>query len=93
MAAAGGGTIIVTGGMPETVPSYFSLSLGKAGVRAVVSLLAQELGPTGVHVATVTVGDVVERGTAYDPDDIAEAYVELHQQAPDAWKQEMLFVR
>src|SRR6476619_3148685 len=30
----GGGTILITGGMPTPDPRYVSLSLGKAGVRA-----------------------------------------------------------
>src|SRR5512135_3560014 len=56
MAEAGGGTILLTGGMPEPDPAVTSLSLGKAGVRALTKLLASEYGPAGVHVATVTVG-------------------------------------
>lgn len=93
MAAAGRGTIVITGGMPETVPAYFSLSLGKAACRTVVSLLDQELGPAGVHVATVTVADAVAPGTAYDPDAIAEAYWRLHRQPPGAWEREVVFAR
>lgn len=93
MASAGRGTIIITSGMPEPVPSYISLSLGKAGVRSVAALLAKELGPSGVHVATVTVCDVVVKGTAYDPDDIAESYWDLYQQAPDEWQQDVVFAR
>lgn len=91
MAEAGRGTVVITGGMPETVPSYFSLSLGKAACRTVVSLLAKELGPSGVHVASVTVCDAVEAGTAYDPDHIAEVYWELHQEPADTWRQEVVF--
>jgi NAD(P)-dependent dehydrogenase (short-subunit alcohol dehydrogenase family) len=64
MAAAGHGTIIITGGMPEPVPNAVSLSLGKAGVRALTTLLAKEFGPSGVHVATVTVFGAVAPGTA-----------------------------
>jgi NAD(P)-dependent dehydrogenase (short-subunit alcohol dehydrogenase family) len=93
MVAAGGGKIIITGGMPEPVPSYFSLSLGKAGVRSVTALLAQELGDSGVQVATVTVCGVVAPGTAYDPDEIAECYWELSQRTPDRWEQEVVFAR
>src|SRR5438105_4997805 len=40
MAAAGGGSILITGGMPEPDPAVTSLSLGKAGVRALTRLLA-----------------------------------------------------
>jgi NAD(P)-dependent dehydrogenase (short-subunit alcohol dehydrogenase family) len=90
MAERGSGSIIITGGMPEPDPRYTSLSLGKAGVRALVSLLEQQFGPAGVHVATVTVGGVVAPGTAYDPDEIAEHYWRLHTQAPDAWLREVV---
>src|SRR3954451_22400468 len=42
MAAAGGGSILITGGMPVPEPAVTSLSLGKAGVRALTTLLASE---------------------------------------------------
>ncbi|MFG3191087.1 SDR family NAD(P)-dependent oxidoreductase [Streptomyces omiyaensis] len=90
MARRGRGTFVVTGGMPETKPSYVSLSLGKAGVRALVELLDAEYGPSGVHVATVTVGGAVAPGTAYDPDDIAERYWRLHAQPRERWEREVV---
>jgi hypothetical protein len=46
MAAERGGTMITTGGMPE--PALVSLSLGKAGVRALTAVLAKEFR-TGVR--------------------------------------------
>ncbi|RSN60860.1 short-chain dehydrogenase [Amycolatopsis sp. WAC 04182] len=90
MAERGSGTIIVTGGMPEAVPAYTSLSLGKAGVRALVSLLDTQFGPSGVHVATVTVAGPVAKGTPFDPDDIAEHYWRLHTQPRADWTQEIV---
>ncbi len=90
MADAGRGTILLTGGMPEPVPDVVSLSLGKAGVRALTRLLATQYGPAGVHVATVTVGGTVAPGTAFDPDDIAEHYWRLHTQARQDWEREVL---
>ena len=101
MADTGRGTILLTGGMPEPVPDVVSLSLGKAGVRAVfhdtplssiflTRLLATQYGPAGVHVATVTVGGTVAPGTAFDPDDIAEHYWRLHTQARQDWEREVL---
>ena len=42
---AGGGTIVLTGGMPEPVPDVTSLSLGKAGVRALTELLRNAVRP------------------------------------------------
>jgi len=91
MARRGSGSIIVTGGMPEPDPRYVSLSLGKAGVRALVTLLAQEYGQSGVHVATVTVAGAVAPGTAFDPDDIAESYWRLHTQPRHLWQQEVVY--
>lgn len=91
MAARGSGSFIITGGMPEPVAQYVSLSLGKAGVRALTTMLADYYGPSGVHAATVTVYDDVVPGTAFDPDDIAEHYWRLHNQPRDAWEIEVAF--
>ncbi|MEV5748812.1 SDR family NAD(P)-dependent oxidoreductase [Actinoallomurus sp. NPDC052308] len=90
MAARGGGSFLITGGMPEPRREYVSLSLGKAGVRTLVELLDQEYGPSGVHVASVTVAGPVAPGTAFDPDDIAEHYWRLHTQPRDGWDREVL---
>ncbi|MEV6925343.1 SDR family NAD(P)-dependent oxidoreductase [Dactylosporangium sp. NPDC051485] len=90
MARRGNGSFLITGGMPEPKPQYVSLSLGKAGVRTLVALLDQEYGPSGVHVATVTVAGAVAPGTAFDPDDIAEHYWRLHSQPRQQWEQEIV---
>jgi NAD(P)-dependent dehydrogenase (short-subunit alcohol dehydrogenase family) len=89
MAGAGGGTIVITGGMPEPDPEFTSLSLGKAGVRALTKLLASEYGPAGIHVATVTVGGAVAPGGRYDPDQIAGHYWRLYTQPRPAWEHEV----
>ena len=91
MARAGRGTILLTGGMPEPVPEMTSLSLGKAGVRALAQLLARAYEPSGVHVATVTVGGAVAPGSVFDPDEIAEHYWRLHTQPRGAWEREVLY--
>lgn len=91
MAEAGGGTIVITGGMPEPEPAVTSLSLGKAGVRALTKLLARQYGPSGIHVATVTVGGAVAPGSQFDPDRIAEQYWRLHAQPRPAWEHEVVF--
>ncbi|MER5324566.1 SDR family NAD(P)-dependent oxidoreductase [Streptosporangium roseum] len=90
MAERGSGSFIVTGGMPEPEPRYVSLSLGKAGVRALVALLDKEYGPSGVHVATVTVAGAVAPGTDFDPDDIADHYWRLHTQPRHRWEREVV---
>jgi NAD(P)-dependent dehydrogenase (short-subunit alcohol dehydrogenase family) len=91
MAAIGHGTLTVTGGTPEPLPEWFSLSLGKAGVRTLVDLLDQELGPSGVHVTTVTVYGAVASGTAFDPDEIAETYWQLYRELPGEWTREVAY--
>ncbi|GAA3145224.1 SDR family NAD(P)-dependent oxidoreductase [Planomonospora alba] len=90
MAARGGGTFLITGGMPEPKPGYLSLSLGKAGVRTLVALLDEQYGPFGVHVASVTVAGPVAPGTDFDPDDIAEHYWRLYSQQRPGWEREVV---
>lgn len=84
----GSGTILLTGGMPAPDPDYISLSLGKAGLRALTQLLAERYGPAGVHVATITVAGSI--GTEIDPDDIAAHYLRLHAQQPSEWEREVV---
>ncbi|GGJ74871.1 oxidoreductase [Streptomyces camponoticapitis] len=88
MARRGGGTFLITGGMPEPKPEYVSLSLGKAGVRTLVTLLDRTYGTAGVHVASVTVHGPVAPGTDFDPDDIAAHYWRLHTQPRADWEHE-----
>lgn len=87
--AHGQGTYIITGGMPEPLPEVLSLSLGKAGVRALASMLQNFYGPRGIHVGTVTVGGAVAVGTPWDPDTVAEHYWRLHSQPRDEWELEV----
>jgi chromate reductase len=42
-------------------------------------------------VATVTVAGAVARGSAFDPDDIAEHYWRLHRQPAGAWDREFVY--
>ncbi|WAX57864.1 SDR family NAD(P)-dependent oxidoreductase [Jatrophihabitans cynanchi] len=91
MARRGGGTYLITGGMPEPDPAYTSLSLGKAGVRALAVLLDKQYAPVGVRVATVTVGGPVAPGTAFDPDDIAELYWRAHHSSRPDWRHDIAF--
>jgi NAD(P)-dependent dehydrogenase (short-subunit alcohol dehydrogenase family) len=92
MAEAGSGTILLTGGISDPIPEATSLSLGKAGVRALTSLLAKAYGPSGIHVATVTVAGGVSPGSAFDPDEIAERYWQIHLQPASEWEQEVLYL-
>jgi NAD(P)-dependent dehydrogenase (short-subunit alcohol dehydrogenase family) len=91
MVTAGGGTIVLTGGIPQPDPAVTSLSLGKAGVRALTELLDRAYGPAGLHVATVTVAGAVAPDGPYDPDEIAEHYWRLHRQPAARWEHEVLY--
>ena len=91
MAQAGHGTILITGGMPDPVPDVTSLSLGKAGVRALAELLARAYEPSGVHVATITVAGAVAPGSAFDPDEIANEYWRVHTQPAGEWEREVVY--
>ncbi len=73
------GTILFTGGMLALNPvvSRASAAISKAGLRNLAFTLADELSPNNINVGTVTIGGVVEPGTFFDPDKIAEAYWEL----------------
>ncbi|MGF1429255.1 SDR family NAD(P)-dependent oxidoreductase [Kitasatospora sp. LaBMicrA B282] len=90
LARTGGGTVIITGGMPQPVSRSTSLSLGKAGVRALTQILDQEYGRLGVHVATVTVDCAIVPGTDSDPELIAEHYWALHRQPRAQWQHEIV---
>ncbi|MFI5609119.1 SDR family NAD(P)-dependent oxidoreductase [Amycolatopsis sp. NPDC051903] len=88
MAERGRGTFLVTGGMPEPKAAYSSLSLGKAALRTLVALFAEQY--PALHFATVTVAGAVAPGTAFDPDDIAEHYWRLHTQRGPGWDLEVV---
>ncbi|MEU7635317.1 MULTISPECIES: SDR family NAD(P)-dependent oxidoreductase [unclassified Streptomyces] len=90
MAAVGGGTVLLTSGMPTARAAATSLSIGKAGLCAARAVLAEEFGPQGVHIATVTVGGPVAPGSPLDPDRIAEHYVRLARQSADQWESDVL---
>jgi len=91
MARRGHGSIILTGGMPVPDAGHVSLSLGKAGIRAVTEMLDQHYGRHGVHAATVTVAGAIAPGTDFDPADIAEHYWRLHAQVPGQWEREVMY--
>jgi NADP-dependent 3-hydroxy acid dehydrogenase YdfG len=76
------GTILLTGGGSALTPfaSGASLSVGKAAQRSLLLSLAQELGDTGVHAATVTICGMIQDGTAFDPQKLAEQFWQLHAQ-------------
>ena len=95
-----GATASLRGGV-----GFSAFAGGKAALRALAQSMAREFGPQGLHVAHVIVDGVIdservrstqpERVAALgaqglvDPQNIAQAYLWLHQQKPDAWTFEL----
>lgn len=94
MIERGRGTILFTGATAALRGGarFVNLAVGKFGLRALAQSLARELGPQGVHVAHVIIdGQIGATGDdrKLRPQDIAEAYWQLHQQPRSAWTQEL----
>ena len=87
------GTILLTGGGSALTPfaSGASLSVGKAAQRSLLLSLAQELGDTGIHAATVTICGMIKEGTAFDPQKLAEHFWQLHAQPRGSFEVERVF--
>lgn len=92
MLARGKGTILLTGGGFALAPhpDYLSISIGKAGIRALAQGLFDTFRERGVHVATVTVAGFVAAGSQ-DTRRIAQAFWTLHDQPQDGWRVETLY--
>jgi NAD(P)-dependent dehydrogenase (short-subunit alcohol dehydrogenase family) len=91
--AAGTGTLLFTSGgfADHPVPALASLSMGKAAMRSAATLVAAGVKDDGIHAATITVAGSVVRGTAFDPDKIAELFWTAHTDPTDAWQTEYRF--
>jgi NAD(P)-dependent dehydrogenase (short-subunit alcohol dehydrogenase family) len=92
MFGRGSGTILLTGGMLalHPHPDYLSLSVGKAGIRALAFGLFDGFKAKGIHIATVTVGAAVKPGSA-DAKSVAEQFWALHSQPVSAWAVESVY--
>ncbi len=93
MREAGRGTILLTGGGFALRPmaQLASVGISKAALRNLAFSLAEEAGPLGIHVATVTVGGIIKDGTPFAPDRVAEEFWQLHDQPSDVWETERLY--
>ncbi len=92
MRSARSGTIIVTGGgfADHPVPVLATLSLGKAALRSAATMLAADVEPDGIRVATLTIAGQIVAGTAFDPKNIAERYWDIVN-SNDSWQPEFRF--
>lgn len=92
MSERGAGSILLTGGgfALEPSPDYLSLSLGKAGIRAMAHGLFESLKAKGIHVATVTVAAFVDPGSNA-AQAVADQFWKLHRQQKDEWTVESTY--
>lgn len=83
-----GGALLFTGGgmAHHPVAAVASIGIGKAALRALVLMLAQELAPEAprLSVGLVSIMGQVAAGTALDPARIGEAFVAQHQRLASA---------
>ncbi|MBH1936595.1 SDR family NAD(P)-dependent oxidoreductase [Streptomyces sp. AV19] len=82
MRARGEGTLLLTTGVSSTVAAPFlaDLGLAMAGLRNWAHALRAELGPQGIHVATVTIASgIVPGDPVTDPDVIGSRYYDLYR--------------
>src|SRR4029077_313314 len=93
MRAAGGGTLLLSGGgfadaLPQTLAT---LSLGKVALRAAATMLARQLRDDNIHAGSLTILGQIVAGTPFDPEGIADAYWAICNEQPDAWREEYRF--
>ena len=93
MRAAGGGTLLFTGGgFADALPATLAtLSLGKVALRAVATMLARQLRDDDIHAGSLTILGQIAPGTPFDPDWIADAYWAIRNERPGAWREEYRF--
>lgn len=92
MASRGAGTILLTGGGfgVQPHPDYVSLSVGKAGIRAIALGLFESLKEKGIHVGTVTVAAFVNPGSKA-AQSVADKFWQLHSQPKGSWTVEEVY--
>jgi short-subunit dehydrogenase len=92
MRAAGGGTILFTGGgwADHPGPAWATVSLGKAALRSAATMLGADLAGDGVRVASITIAGQIRPGTPFSPDQIAEKYWSVVQ-SDGTWQSEFRF--
>ena len=101
------GSIIFTGASGSTRgrAQFAAFAAAKGGLRFMAQSMARELGPQGIHVASVLIDGAIDsermwrehRGRmeelgadgALHPDAIAETYWQIHAQARSAWSHEV----
>ncbi len=92
MRKARAGTVLLTGSGYALQPNadYLSLSIGKAGIRALAHGLFESLKEENIHVATVTVAALVIPGSKA-AEAVAQQFWQLHNEPKDSWTVEVKY--
>jgi short-subunit dehydrogenase len=92
MTARGEGTILLTGGGYAFRPSpdHISLSIGKAGLRALALGLFESLKAKGIHIGIVNIMATVAPASQ-TPINVAEEFWKLHDSPKDQWAAEISY--
>lgn len=93
MKARRSGGIFFTGGGWALYPSapVASTAIGKAGLRHLALMLAEELQGSGVRAGTVTIMGQVAPGTPFDPARIGEAFLHAYRGPSESFQPEIVF--
>jgi NAD(P)-dependent dehydrogenase (short-subunit alcohol dehydrogenase family) len=101
------GSVIFTGASGSTRgrAQFAAFAAAKGGLRFMAQSMARELGPQGIHVATVLIDGAIDSERmrrnhpermeklaadgALHPDAIAETYWQIHAQHRSAWSHEV----
>jgi NAD(P)-dependent dehydrogenase (short-subunit alcohol dehydrogenase family) len=86
------GTILLTGGGLSLAPNseFISLSIGKAGIRALTLGTFESLKQKGIHIATVTVQAVVTPDSK-EAEAVGEHFWQLHSEPIGKWTAEVRY--
>jgi NAD(P)-dependent dehydrogenase (short-subunit alcohol dehydrogenase family) len=86
------GTILLTGSGYSLKPSpqFISLSIGKAGIRALTLGTFESLKQEGIHIATVTI-EVAIKPDSQDAERVAELFWRLHSEPIGRWTAEVKY--
>jgi len=97
------GTILLSGATASLRGSalFAPLAMSKFALRALGQSIAREFGPQGIHCCHVVIDGQIATprqvkmqpdrplSAFLDPDEMAEAYWQLHSQSPTVWSQEI----
>jgi NAD(P)-dependent dehydrogenase (short-subunit alcohol dehydrogenase family) len=86
-----GSRLLATGSMAADSPWHEAASLGvqKAGLRNLIRSIDATLRGDGIRAVSVTVNGTLARGTAFDPDRVAEALFDAARQPEAEWRTEV----